>query len=95
MLKIFISLSIQSPSILDKLYMEGHGMSLFPCRVCERPVGATAKICPGCYTKLPAAQTYRRYLLVRYIIPGLLLLGGVLYWWIVLLPALKAQFLDH
>lgn len=29
-LKIFISLSIQSPSILDKLCMEGQGMSLFP-----------------------------------------------------------------
>lgn len=70
-------------------------MSLFPCRVCERPLGATAKICPDCATELPIAPKHRRYLLVRYIIPGLLFLGGVLYGWMVLLPALKAQFLDH
>jgi predicted nucleic acid-binding Zn ribbon protein len=70
-------------------------MSLFPCRVCGRPLSTTAEKCPGCGEKFPNAQKHRRHLLVRYIIPGLLLLGGVLYWWIVLLPALKAQFLDH
>lgn len=70
-------------------------MSLFPCRICGRLLSTTAEKCPGCGEERPNAQKYQQYLLVRYFIPGLLFLGGVLYWWIILLPALKAQFLDH
>jgi hypothetical protein len=59
-------------------------MSLFPCRICERLLSKTAEQCPGCGEKHPNTQKYQRYLLVRYVIPGLLFLGGVLYGWMVL-----------
>lgn len=65
-------------------------MSLSPCRICGRLLSRTAQKCPGCEEKYPNAKKHQLYLLVRYVIPGLLFLGGMLYWWLILFPAMKS-----
>lgn len=70
-------------------------MSISHCRECDELISSRAAECIYCGIAMPDAQRYWGYLLVHYLIPGLLLLGGLLYWWMVMLPELRGQLLNH